>query len=453
MPMGIHSGAQIDILDKKMHENNNGEDSSLSKHFKERAEEIIFKVLLSKSVLFSIRVFDEETNTLDLLVLSAKSVKDTMPEIEETISLHGTAGGQAFINNRKLTVGNIKESEWFSEKAERIWNAGYKSMLAVPFYFEEESIGVIQIYTAEEDYFFDDSIMLTIGVLCEMMASVIVLEKSYKENLRLQRRLHYAEKHSLIGKHAAQIAHQINNVVGTIIGGLSYRTLKIINDEYNVKLTDSEKFKKIGENTSKVLDESKRIVKDLREVLKYGGSLEKPIFFEEVGIFGFVYGIVAKFNASVGNGFVVELKKGNKEGEYGNFNEIDIVLDKEKIESVLLELFQNAKRAVSESENSKNGTIFCYVYKYNSKRKNRKSTCIEIINKGTISKDDIESVFDPFFTKSSEGTGHGLPGAKVKVLAHEGALRAYSDGDVDKVQKGHTSFRVYIPFGLEISKK
>jgi signal transduction histidine kinase len=445
MSMGIHTETQTDILDKKIETNNKYKDSSLAKHFRERAEDIIFKVLLSKSVLFSIRVFNEKTNTLDLLVLSAKDIKDAMPEIEEKISLVGTAGGQSFSNNRKLYVGNIKESEWFSEKAERVWSAGYKSMLALPFYFEEDVIGVIQIYTAEENYVFDDSIMLTINVLCEMIASVIVAEKNYKENLRLQRQLHHAEKHSLIGKHAAQITHHVNNVVDTIIGGLSFRTLRILNDECKIKLSDKEKLEIAKKSIFKIFKESTRIVKDLRDILRYGGSLEKPLFLEKVGVFGFVYGIVREFNASVGNGIVVELAKGNNEGQYNEFGDIDIVLSKEHIKSVMLELFQNAKRAIGA-----NGTIFCYVYPYNSKRKGRNSICIEIINKGIIKKEDLESIFDPFFTTSSEGTGHGLPGAKVKVLAHNGALKVYSNGD--KVPKGQTSLRVYIPFGLTSTK-
>lgn len=90
--------------------------------------------------------------------------------------------------------------------------------------------------------------------------------------------------------------------------------------------------------------------------------------------------------------------------------------DKIKLEQVILNLLKNAKEAVEE-----NGTISLTADKENSQ------IVIRCTDNGCgIPDDDIEKIFDPFFSHKEGGTGLGLSLSKKIVEAHSGTLTAIS---------------------------
>lgn len=94
----------------------------------------------------------------------------------------------------------------------------------------------------------------------------------------------------------------------------------------------------------------------------------------------------------------------------------DFTGDKIKLEQVILNLLKNAKEAVNN-----NGVISLSADKENSQ------IVIRCTDNGCgIPDEDIEKIFDPFFSHKEGGTGLGLSLSKKIVEAHGGTLTAIS---------------------------
>jgi signal transduction histidine kinase len=97
-----------------------------------------------------------------------------------------------------------------------------------------------------------------------------------------------------------------------------------------------------------------------------------------------------------------------------------LLLDRGKIEQVLINLFNNAIDAMP-----KGGKL--YVRSYMS---GKKAVVVEVEDTGTgIDKDIMTKIFEPFFTTKNraEGTGLGLPVAKSIIDMHEGLITVESE--------------------------
>lgn len=101
----------------------------------------------------------------------------------------------------------------------------------------------------------------------------------------------------------------------------------------------------------------------------------------------------------------------------------DFTGDKMKLEEVILNLLRNAKEAVKD-----NGTIFLSADKEDSQ------IVIRCKDNGCgIPKDNLEKIFDPFFTSKENGTGLGLSLSKRIAEAHGGTISASSSSSAGTV--------------------
>lgn len=101
----------------------------------------------------------------------------------------------------------------------------------------------------------------------------------------------------------------------------------------------------------------------------------------------------------------------------------DFTGDKIKLEQVILNLLRNARDAVGPT-----GQIFLSA--------ERKNDMIEIRchdNGCGISKEQMNTIFDPFVTYKENGTGLGLSSAKRIVEAHDGTIEAESSPETGTV--------------------
>lgn len=97
----------------------------------------------------------------------------------------------------------------------------------------------------------------------------------------------------------------------------------------------------------------------------------------------------------------------------------DFTGDKIKLEQVILNLLRNAKEAVKED-----GIISLSADRENS---NIVITCRD--NGCGIPDDEIDKIFDPFFTRKEGGTGLGLSLSKRIVESHGGTISALSSAE------------------------
>jgi len=119
-----------------------------------------------------------------------------------------------------------------------------------------------------------------------------------------------------------------------------------------------------------------------------------------------------------------------------NFNDFlpPVVLDREQIKQVLLNVLLNAVDATPED-----GTIFVETAPI---KKNGSLDYVQIVIKDTgrgIPEEDLDKVFTPFFTTKHEGSGLGLAISHQIIQEHHGNI------EVESTKNQGTTFRINIP--------
>jgi signal transduction histidine kinase len=122
----------------------------------------------------------------------------------------------------------------------------------------------------------------------------------------------------------------------------------------------------------------------------------------------------------------IHLKKIRLEKQYGD-HVPKVLLDAEKIKTALLNLIINAVEAMEEEK----GLLVI-------RTRNAASRCIiEIEDNGSgISKENLDNLFVPFFSRKSKGMGLGLTAAQNIIITHKGTI------DVESTVGKGTKFTV-----------
>lgn len=119
-------------------------------------------------------------------------------------------------------------------------------------------------------------------------------------------------------------------------------------------------------------------------------------------------------------------------------NLADVSADAQQLYRVFINLITNASDAIAIN---KNGRIIIKTYnEAPHTQQERGFAVVSIEDNGCgIDEDDLQKIFEPFFTRKAEGTGLGLPNAQGIVHQHGGIIEVES-----KVGQG-TTFYVKIP--------
>jgi len=246
-----------------------------------------------------------------------------------------------------------------------------------------------------------------------------------KKQERQQQLLSQKSKLESLGTLAAGIAHEINQPLGGISMGLDNILLKV-NDKNYTESYIKEKISTLFENVDRI----KRIIDHIRIFSR----TQKPIALEQVDINEVISNALFMVNTQYQTHNVnIELDLTNQK--------CVIVGDKFKLEQVVLNLLSNAKHALDEKERRQPNDDF-------KKRIVVKSwitlqnVCFSVWDNGIgIHTENLEKIYDPFFTTKSEekGTGLGLSIAYGFIKDILGEIR------VDSEVGEFTLFEIIIP--------
>jgi two-component system NtrC family sensor kinase len=241
---------------------------------------------------------------------------------------------------------------------------------------------------------------------------IAVIFRDITELRNLREQLLQSEKLAVMGQLAAGVAHEINNPINGIITYIHLLLKKLEEDridkqawQKDLKLIDRET-KRIGRLVRNLLNFSRKSPPDLRQIsLTHLIDETLPILEDQFLIKNIK--ITKKYEPAVPN-------------ILGDFNQI---------QQVLLNLILNGVQAVNEK-----GKIKVNVWTDRSKG----SKCfvyLDVTDNGVgIPPEDMDKIFDPFYTKKSAdkgGIGLGLSIVRQIVKAHHGRLKIDS-----KVGKG-----------------
>jgi len=302
------------------------------------------------------------------------------------------------------------------EYPQATWDEGVRMMLDVPLAIDEHMAGLMRIYLTEKRDLSDDErdFMKTVA-----MQSACVLQRV--ELIEKQRSLFHhlaaqVEKRSSLGRMAAGIAHEINNHLAEILLYSSNLSKKVpekspLEEGLKIIMKETQRCKIIIQG---LLDfsreqEPERELVNVNDIVKSAlGIVENEFHIRHVGV-------------------QKDLAQDMEEA----------MLDKNQLEQVFINLLLNALQAVDD-----NGLVTITTSADKAKRAIR----VEVADNGCgISQEDMEKIFDPFFSTKANGTGLGLAVSRGIVRNHKGDIQVESE-----LTQG-TRFMVEIPKLIETS--
>ncbi len=301
--------------------------------------------------------------------------------------------------------------------AQQAWDAGIRLILELPLALDTQVLGVMRIFLTKERQFSNDELDFVLTV-SEQFACVVgrvqcieIIEAQYDHLAK------YTEKMSSLGRMAAGIAHEINNPLAGIL---------LYSSNLIKKVPDMSPLK---EGLDIIMSETTRCKGIIQGLLEFARDREPEKVVTDINL------IVKKSLQILKNEFhirhiIVEQDLGDS---------MLVFLDENQIEQVLVNIFLNAIQAID-----KNGTISIKT-STNNKRDELK---IEISDSGCgIDNNQIDKIFDPFFSTKAKGTGLGLAVSYGIINNHQGNIR------VDSQPGQGTSFTITLPLLSQVAEK
>jgi two-component system NtrC family sensor kinase len=234
------------------------------------------------------------------------------------------------------------------------------------------------------------------------------VEKRTEELIQARLLLERSERLASLGTLAAGIAHEINNP----LTGIILHTSLAMNETSELGKGDLERVEKEARRCS-------TIVQRLLTFARSDNPKTSPASLKRV---------VAESAelASVHNAMkqvMVELPE----------NDVTVIADQQKLIQVLVNILINAGQAMDGS-----GIIHCSIEHEN------RSAVLDITDEGKgMTEEELNRVFEPFYTTKEDGTGLGLAVSYGIIQGHGGTIRLTSQAG-----KG-TSVRITLPTSTE----
>jgi signal transduction histidine kinase len=240
------------------------------------------------------------------------------------------------------------------------------------------------------------------------------LAETLKALRETQDKLLRTERLATIGQMAAHVAHEIRNPL-TAIGGFAKSVLK------DPKNTDQVKM------GAQIIDkEVHRLETILRNVLDFT-RISRP-FRRKKNINQIIHEIVTLQQAILREDISLNLELAEDIQEF--------YFDDEQIKQAVMNVFSNSILSIKSK-----GQVTIRTLKKDSQ------VIIEIKDTGIgISNENIENIFNPFFTTRQDGTGLGLAVTQRILEGHDGKI------EVESKEKKGSTFRLILPLILKVSK-
>jgi signal transduction histidine kinase len=280
---------------------------------------------------------------------------------------------------------------------QQAWDQGIRMMLDIPLFINSKVVGLVRIYITELRHFSEDDLDFMITV-AEQFACVIerlrLMENQKAQYNHLALRM---EKMSSLGRMAAGIAHEINNPLAGIL------------------LYSSSLVKKAPPQSP--LEEGLRIIMSETQRCKViiQGLLEFSRDMEPQKVLANINDILDKALTILNNEFFIHHIRVEEDLEN---NLPQTLLDGNQIEQVLINILLNAAHAIE-----KDGIISVKTRMDAAKAK----ISIEIADNGCgINGQEMDKIFDPFFSTKPSGIGLGLAISYGIVRNHRGDIKVES---------------------------
>lgn len=224
----------------------------------------------------------------------------------------------------------------------------------------------------------------------------LLIIRDLGEVRRLQDEIRRKEKLAAIGGLAAGVAHEIRNPLSSIKGIASY---------YRDKFEDGSEDKQMAGIMIEEVDRLNRVISELLEFTRPARLEPKPVDINKL----------VEHSARL---IQQEAKAKNIQVQlHPGPGSVEANVDPDRLTQCFLNVYLNALQAM---ENSGKLTITTAI-------RNKTHVIIDIKDTGPgISADDVDKIFDPYFTTKPKGTGLGLAIVHKIIDAHQGQIKVRS---------------------------
>ena len=352
-------------------------------------------------------LYDAARDTLRLISFTDTPV---LPPPEPNLPLASCLLASAIHTRKQIEYLNIQSPE-FLDVVDLPRNPSLRSLLAAPVLYENETIGVLAVFTDHVHRFNNDEKRL-LAALASLGAVALQNSRLYSRVFQSEESLRKNEQLTTLGLLAAEIAHEIRNPLTVIKLLFGYLDLDFPADD--PRRTDVRVI-------SEKLDQLEAIVSRVLNFAKAPSSLHSRWVLADM----------------IGDTIVLIRLKLAQSKIHLRFEPPSrpLVVDvhKGQIQQVLLNLLINATQAMNDG-----GTIV--IHCSTEKRGDAEFALIDISDTGRGIPDELrEHIFDSFLSGRADGTGLGLAIAKRILLSHHG------DITLQESSPAGTTMRIALP--------
>lgn len=377
-----------------------------------------------------------------LLVEDGRFVRGAGPSLPEEYNaavdgyaIGPTVGscGTAIFWNVPVIAEDIQADPLWSDLAPLAKKAGVAACWSHPFTSRNGHVlGALALYAPEPEAPTDEQLRLLraaarmTGLAVERGRAEEALREQRKREQELEGQLRQAAKMEALGVLAGGVAHDFNNVLGTILGNAEYAKEIAPQDDRLKGLLD------------KIIEASQRAGRFCQQMLAYSGNGKASISrFEFSSLLPQLSSLVQAALSKKAS-----LKYSLYEGA------IYLEGDENQLLQVIMNLVINASDSLGDSEGCiEVGTKLVH---YDAQALHRiapqddlpagEYVRLTVRDNGCgIEADNLDRIFDPFFTTKSAGRGLGLAAVKGIVVSHRGAIQ------IDSEPGKGTTFEVLFP--------
>ena len=358
-----------------------------------------------------------QTKLCSLMLLNAKAEELTLRSVyggsekyirKPNLPVRQSLLGQVVLKKQPLEVLDVTRSAAYRHP-EVAKEEGLVSLLSVPMIFQEKVIGILNVYSGELRHFSREEVDV-LSALSSLSAMAIENTRLYSGLMNAEEFLRQQEKLAILGELAAEIAHEIRNPL-TVMKVL----IQSIQGQREVMLQGHLK-----RDLEVMVDKIRQMENIVSQVLTIGRSSEVTLVPGDI--------LECLNETLVFMRFRLAQQKVSLETQLEK-NIPQVEFDKGLMGQVFLNIILNAIQAMSAG-----GELSIWV--------KRVECDIQIIFKDSgigISSENLDKLFQPFFTTTQGGTGLGLAIVKRIVDSHSGSIYAQSE-----IGKG-SSFTIKLP--------
>jgi PAS domain S-box-containing protein len=372
----------------------------------------------------------ERTRAEEALRVAEKTFRNLLETIQLVAILLDCEGNVTFCNDYLLNLTDWGKEEllgrnWFDlfipdnkrEKAKMAFSSVIKGKREV--LYSEDSI--VTRRGSERLISWNNAVLHDLEGKVAGTASIGI---DITEQKNLEAQLRQAQKMEAVGQLAGGVAHDFNNILQAIMGYGSLLLMKMNGDATMRHCVDQ------------ILDASNKAAGVTRSLLAF--SRKQIMNPRPVDLNDIVRGIEKLLSRLISEDIEITISLTNKN--------VLCVADAGQIEQVLMNLTTNARdampkggRLIIETEAIDLDDAFIRSHGYG---KRGRFALLTVSDTGIgLKQDEIEKIFDPFYTtkETGKGTGLGLAMAYGIVQQHGGYINVYSELDQG------TTFRIYLP--------